>query len=109
MTTPRPLFYLQFCSYEKFAQDVCNGDLYGNTAEFFRKREIETGERGQGDKFELLLSLETQNITVVDNETGKVVFTAPKGAFKVQFKNDDVILIVSFFGIPLGDKHNRCG
>lgn len=103
LTSPRPLFYLKFCSCEKFAQDVCNGDLYGNTAEYFRLREIETGERGQGDQFELLLSIQTENITATDNETGNVVFTAPKGVFKVQFKEDDLIPIISFVGIPLGD------
>jgi len=64
---------------------------------------MDTGERGQGDQFELLLSIQTENITAMDNETGNVVFTAPKGVFKVQFKDDDLILIVSFAGIPLGD------
>lgn len=103
LTSPRPLFYLKFCSCEKFAEDVCNGNLYGNTAKYFRQREIDTGERGQGDQFELLLSIETENITAMDNETGNVVFTAPKGVFKVQFKDDDLIPIVSFVGIPLGD------
>lgn len=103
LTSPRPLFYLKFCSCEKYAQDVCNGDLYGNTAELFRKIEIEKGERGQGDKFELLLSIETQNCTVFDNETGEEFLTAAKGVFNVQFKDDDLIPIVSFVGIPLGD------
>jgi hypothetical protein len=27
LTSPRPLFYLKFCSCEKFAQDMCNGDF----------------------------------------------------------------------------------
>lgn len=103
LTSPRPLFYLKFCSCENFAEDVCNGNLYGNTTEYFRQREIDTGERGQGDRFELLLSIQTENITAMDNETGNIVFTAPKGVFKVQFKGDDLIPIVSFVGIPLGD------
>lgn len=103
LTSQRPLFYLKFCSSEKFAQDVCNGDLYGNTAVYFRQREIETGDRGQGDCFELLLSIQTENITAIDNETGNVVFTAPSGVFKVQFKQDNLIPIVSFVGIPLSD------
>lgn len=77
--------------------------MYGNTAEYFRQREIETGDRGQGDCFELLLSIQTENITAIDNETGNVVFTAPSGVFKVQFKQDNLIPIVSFVGIPLSD------
>mgnify|MGYP004511124391 FL=1 len=100
-TGPKPLFYLKFCSCEKFANDVCEGNLYSNTAEFFRQKEIESGERGQGDQYELLLSLKTESITAVDNETGNIVFTAPKGSFKVQFDVDKIIPIVSFTGIPL--------
>lgn len=103
LTGKRPLFYLKFCSQEKYAEDVCNGKLYANTVEYFRRRELETGERGQGDQFELLLSIKTENITAVDSKTGDILFTAPKGMFNVQFKSDDDLLIVSFTGIPLGD------
>lgn len=103
LTSKRPLFYLKFCSQKKYAEDVCNGKLYANTAEYFRKRELETGERGQGDQFELLLSIKTESITAIDNETGNILFTAPKGLFNVQFKSDDELPIVSFTGIPLGD------
>lgn len=102
-TGSKPLFYLKFCSCKKYAEDVCAGKLYGNTAEFFRQKEIDSGERGQGDQFELLLSLKTENITAVDNETGNVVFSSPKGSFKVQFEIDKIIPIVSFTGIPLED------
>lgn len=103
LTSSRPLFYLKFCSCEDFAKDVCNGDLYANTAEFFRKKEIDSGERGQGDQFELLLTLKTENIKAIDDATGNVVFSIPKGNLKVQFKDDDLIPIISFVGIPLGD------
>lgn len=96
----RPLFYMKFCSEEKFAQDVCNGNLYGNTAEFFRNKEIETGERGQGDKFETILSIKTENITAVDSKTGKIMFTAPHGTMNLQFGVDKLIPIICFVGIP---------
>ena len=66
----RPFFYLKFCGEEKFAQDVCNGDFYGNTAEYFRKKEIESAERGQGDQFELILPLKTEKVSMFDYETG---------------------------------------
>lgn len=39
LTSKRPLFYLKFCSQEKYAEDICNGKLYANTAEYFRKRD----------------------------------------------------------------------
>jgi hypothetical protein len=98
-----PLFYLKFCSCKKFATDVCNGNLYANTAEYYRRKEIETGERGQGDKFELLSSVKTENIKVFDNETGDLIFTAPTGFLNTKFENDNLIPLVSFVGIPLED------
>lgn len=105
VTSPRPLFYMKFCSCEKFAQDVCNGDFYGNTADFFRRREIETGERGQGDQFELMSLMQPEDITVIDRGTSNVLFTAPRGTFKLQFREDDLIPIICFVGIRLGDMH----
>ena len=99
-TNNRPLFYLKFCAKAQFAQDICDGNLYGNTAEFFRQQEIKSGKRGQGDRFETILSIRTENITVVDGETGQVMLTAPKGTMAVQFGVDKLIPIVSFVGIP---------
>lgn len=99
----RPLFYLKFCANETFANDVLNGNLYGNTAEYFRKIENESGEVGQGDKHELLCIIETRNITAIDQGTGKVFLTAPSGQMKVEFGVDKVIPIVSFVGISSRD------
>ena len=99
----RPVFYLKFCSRENYANDICEGNLYGNTASYFRQLEDETGERGQGDRYELQLSIQTMNITAYDIESGTAIFTAPKGVLKMQIKNDDEIPIISFVGIPLSD------
>ena len=96
----RPLFYLKFCSCEKFAKDVCNGDLYANTPTYFRDLELKTGERGKGDSCELISYIETERITMCDSETGKIIMTAPKGTFKVQFKGDNSVPMVCFVGIP---------
>lgn len=38
LTGTRPLFYLKFCSEEKFATDICEGKLYANTPKYFKKR-----------------------------------------------------------------------
>lgn len=98
----RPLYYLKFCSCENFAEDVCNGNLYANTVEYFRQKEIATGERGQGDQFELLLSIQFENINIIDIRTGDVVITAPKATLEAQL-DDNLTPIVSFVGIPLGE------
>lgn len=99
-TDNRPLFYLKFCKEIKFAQDVCDGNLFGNTAEHFRKLEEKSRKRGQGDKFETILNFQTDNITVMDRKTNEVLLIAPKGYFSVQYGVDKVIPIVSFVGIP---------
>jgi len=97
----RPFFYLKFCSEEKFAQDVCNGDFYGNTAEYFRQKELESGERGQGDQFELILPIKTEKVSMFDYETGNLVAVFEGGNAKFQYKDDNVIPIVCFVGIPI--------
>lgn len=102
-TNGKPLFYLKFCAEEKFAKDICDGNLYSNTAEYFRQQEIASGERGQGDRYETILNIQTENITALDSETGKVTFTAPKGTLSVQFRVDKLIPIVSFVGIDFDE------
>lgn len=97
----KPFFYLKFCSEERFAQDVCNGDFYGNTAEYFRRKELESGERGQGDQFELILPIKTEKVSMFDYETGSLVAVFEGGNAKFQYKDDNVIPIVCFVGIPI--------
>ena len=86
-----------------FAQDVCDGNLYSNTPEYFRKQELKSGERGQGDQYELLSIIEAQGVVMTDSKTDEVILTAPRGSLRVQFKDNDVIPMVSFVGIPLED------
>ena len=103
LTGTRPLFYLKFCSEEKFATDICDGKLYANTPKYFREKEIESGERGQGDQFELISIIEAQSIIMCDKETNENVMAAPKGTLRFQFKDDDLVPMVSFVGMTLRD------
>lgn len=103
LTGTRPLFYLKFCAEKQFAEDVCAGKLYANTPKYFREREIASGERGQGDRFELISIIEAQGVTMCDVETNEVLMVAPKGTLRIQFKDDDIIPIVSFVGLTLRD------
>ena len=62
----KPFVFLKFCSQEEYAKDVLNGDLFSNTAEWFRNKEIEMGERGQGDKYELILPCASEKVSLFD-------------------------------------------
>ena len=99
----RPAFYLKFCAEELFAKNVCNGDFYANTPMYFRQREIEVGERGQGDQYELILPFRAENVTMYNAETGNLIANIKETDIKIQFKDDDAIPMVSFVGIPLKD------
>ena len=99
----RPLFYLKFCSEEKFAKDVCNGDLYANTPDWFRMKEIESGERGQGDSQELIQIFHAEKAWIEDNETGDLFMTVTSADWSLRFGSDDDTPIVSFVGIPIRD------
>lgn len=103
LTGTRPLFYLKFCSEEKFATDICEGRLYANTPKYFKDKEFESRERGQGDQFELMSIIEAQSIIMCDKETNEIVMTAPKGTLRFQFKDDDLVPMVSFVGMTLRD------
>ena len=98
-----PFVYLKFCSQEKFAQDVVKGDLFSNTAEWFRNKENETGERGQGDKYELILPFASEKVSVFDYETGEHVMDYIKPDVTLRLDDDDHLPIVCFVGIPLRD------
>lgn len=101
LTSSRPLFYLKFCAERKYAEDVLEGNLYANTAEYFRQQELKTGERGQGDKNELTLAFQATKIQMFDNSTGELAYTMPTAALRMNIKNDEIIPLVSFVGIPL--------
>ena len=103
LTGTRPLFYLKFCAEKQYAEDVCAGKLYANTPKYFRELENVSGERGQGDRFELISIIEAQSVTMCDAETNEVLMVAPKGTLRIQFKDDDVIPMVSFVGLTLRD------
>lgn len=99
----KPLFYLKFCRKKEYAQDVCNGKLYANTVDFFRKIEIESGEHGQGDKNELILSMVSESISMFDNETGNLIAKIDGGKVNIAINKDEKVPIVSFIGISLED------
>lgn len=99
----KPLFYLKFTSQEKFARDIVNGDLYANTPEFFREKEKITGERGQGDKYELLQIIDSTNLKFINNETEECDFTLSEATVTTQYKSDDNMPIISFVGLTLRD------
>lgn len=101
MLGTEPLFYLKFTSDEAFVDDIVQGRLYANTADTFRRIELENGEHGQGDKNELCLSLPFSDLQVIDPETGACVLSAPYAEGTLSFPSDDLHPIVCFTGMPL--------
>lgn len=104
----RPLFYLKFCSCEKYANDVCMGNLYANTPKYFRQQEIEKGERGQGDRFELISNVEIGKTLMFDAETEELLLDVPNGNLRMRYEDDDAKSLISFVGIKLEDMKFIC-
>ena len=104
----RPVIYLKFCSEMKHAEDVCEGKLYANTPVWFRNKEIESGERGQGDKHELMSVIEFQEAIVSDQETGNILMDGLQGTLKIRYESDDKIPMVCFVGLTFRDLKMIC-
>ncbi len=99
-----PYFYLKFCKEERFANDICNGNLFANTPEFFRELEMKNNERGQGDKNEGIISCKLTSISATDKKTLKEYKFGPlqeRVSLDIKNKDDDKRPIISFVGIPL--------
>lgn len=96
-----PIFYLKFTSKESFANDIVDGKLYANTPEWFRNKELETGEHGQGDKNELQYAMPLFRLRFINLETGNCDFKLPHAYGRIAFKDDDKLPLVCFVGIPL--------
>lgn len=97
----RPLVYLKFTSCEEYANDILNGKLYANTPKYFRELELQSGERGQGDRFELENIIEATEFMMTDFETNEVIMKGTGGSLSIQYKDDENLPLVSLVGIPL--------
>ncbi|HAT4183907.1 hypothetical protein ACV3Z6_13575 [Clostridium perfringens] len=80
------IMLLKFTSREEFAQDVLDGKLYMNTAEFYREYEEKHNIKGIGDKNEL--KLEISPITLTLNISGKELKLKPTGKAVFEYKDD---------------------
>ena len=97
----KPLVYLKFTTCQKYANDIVNGKLYANTAKYFREQELKTGQRGQGDQFELENNIDINEFTMTDFETGQVISEGKGGTLTIRYTDDDKLPLVSFVGVPL--------
>ncbi len=99
----KPLFYLKFVKSKEYADELINGKFFANTPEYFRKLELETGERGQGDSHELLSIIECFNIQFIGSNNSTFDFKLPKAKATFQFESDNNIPMVCFVGITVKD------
>ena len=80
------LMILKFTSREDFSEDVLDGNLYMNTAKFFREYEEEHNIKGIGDKNELKLEMLPQMLTI--NIGDKEIKLKPTGNAVFEYDND---------------------
>lgn len=99
----QPYFLLKFCQEERFAKDICAGNLFANTPKWFRDKENESGVRGQGDAYELILPLQFHNMQIRNPETKEVICELENVRGRFQIKDDDIKPLVSFVGITIND------
>lgn len=97
-----PIIYLKFTSKLEYAEDILNGTFYANSPAFFRKKELESQERGQGDRNELKYNLPLFDLKFYDLESKEHQFTIEHASGVIERKTDEDIPMVSFVGIPLG-------
>lgn len=55
----RPVYFLKYCKEKEHAQDIINGNLYIRSARVYKEIEEQTGERGTGDKNEMICPIPT--------------------------------------------------
>lgn len=101
----RPYFLLKFCQEERFAKDICAGNLFANTPKWFRNKENESGVRGQGDAYELILPMRFDKVEICNPQTKDIICELGNGSGQFQIKNDDVKPLVSFVGITINEMH----
>lgn len=80
------MLLLKFTSRESFAEDVLNGNLFMNTAEFYREYEEQYNTKGIGDKNELKLEMSPEILTL--NISGKEIKFKPRGKAVFEYKDD---------------------
>lgn len=99
----KPILYLKFTKESEYADELVNGIFYANTPEFYRKLEIETCERGQGDRYELMSVIDAYNVQFIGNETDDFNFTLPEARASLHFESDNTIPLICFTGITIKD------
>lgn len=95
-----PYIFIKFCDKIEYAKDICNGDLYSNTIDYFREVELNTGNSSQGDKNELTLNPIPSSIKILDIETDELLGQADSIA-NIRFDSDSKKTIVSLVGIEI--------
>lgn len=79
------------------------GKMYANTPQFFRDKEIESGERGQGDKNEMKYSMPCIDLQFFDKETGNLAFSLEKATAIIDYPDDRNMPMVCFSGFSIDD------
>lgn len=106
-TKNRPIFYFKITREEKWANDIIQGKLFMNTVDFYKRLELESGLKGQGDKDELKIKLNPYDalISIKSKEDDVELERIPVGIknLDLEFDNDKKKPIFCIMGITLDD------
>lgn len=96
-----PLLYLKFCKSLDVATDVCNGNFYINTPEFFKYRVPLTKRENE---FDAELTVPPMGFKLLTDENGEVEFETPFAKVLLTLKKDCTYPVIPFVGISKKNK-----
>jgi hypothetical protein len=82
----RPLFYIKFTREEKWAKDILKGKLFMNKVDYYRKLELNSGIKGQGDSSELKAKIIPLEIKLESKDTNVAI---PLKVKSLEFELDE--------------------
>lgn len=98
----RPLFYIKFTREEKWAKDILEGKLFMNKVDCYRKLELNSGEKGQGDLSELKAKIIPLEVKLKSKNTN-VVIPLKVRSLEFELDEDKHKLVFCITGLTIDD------
>jgi len=88
-------FFVKFVKSEH-VDDLLDGNLFMNPLSTFIKQELESNQRGQGDKYEGAHVFRMTNIKIIDPETEQLIATCKQGTVQENYSGAEDTPIFCF-------------